>query len=96
MCVCVCVCDLKRHKCHAERERSHQRSRMELCRVIVACILCLGLVGTIDNLGGHVFTLSFVGLAILIAHYRKRATFTSVGMVGTAFWCACMCAHARV
>ncbi len=49
----------------------------------MACILCSGLVGTIDNLGGHVFTLfiltlataeSFVGLAILIAHYRKRAT----------------------
>ncbi len=76
---------------------------MELCRVIVACILCLGLVGTIDNLGGYVFTLSFVGLAILIAHYRKRATSTSVGMVGTAFWCVdplgivgCVCVHACV
>ncbi len=48
-----------------------------------ACILFLGLAGTIDNLGGQVFTLfiltvaaaeSSVGLAILIAHYRKRAT----------------------
>ncbi len=56
-----------------KREKPSE-NRRELCSVIVACILCLGLVGTIDNLGGHVFTLSLVGLAILIAHYRKRAT----------------------
>ncbi len=29
----------------------------------MACILCLGLVGTIDSLGGHVFTLFILTLA---------------------------------
>ncbi len=66
-----------------------------------ACILFLGLAGTIDNLGGQVFTLfiltvaaaeSSVGLAILIAHYRKRATIAKTHWLTSPwFFCCCFC-----